>query len=79
MEWLLTTATRLVELNGSKLRRKYRLREGIRKSSRKEGRKEREGVGIIRHVEGVLWWIEFLRTKICWKFGTHKNLYLCLV
>lgn len=41
MEWLLTTATRLVELNGSKLRRKYRLREGIRKSSRKEGRREK--------------------------------------
>lgn len=41
MEWLLTTATRLVELYGSKLHRKYRLREGIRKSSRKEGRREK--------------------------------------
>ena len=41
MERLLTTATRLVELNGSKLRKKYGVREGIRKWSRKGGRRER--------------------------------------
>ena len=41
MERLLTTATRLVELNGSKLSKKYGVREGMRKWSRKGGRRER--------------------------------------